>query len=49
MKTIRDIIVANILTIGIVATVAYFTTVEVNRELFFNGTSKTNYKIRFGR
>jgi hypothetical protein len=49
MKSIRDIVVANILTIGILVTITYFTTVEVKRELFFNGTSNTQYRIKFGR
>jgi hypothetical protein len=49
MKSIRDIVVANILTISIIATLAWFTTVEVKRELFFNGSSKTQYRLRIGR
>jgi hypothetical protein len=47
MKSIRDIVVANILTIGILVTLACVTTIQVERELFFNGTSRTQYKLKF--
>jgi hypothetical protein len=42
---IGESVIANIITVGILIGVATIISVEVKRELFFNGTSKTNYTL----
>jgi hypothetical protein len=48
MKKILEIVTANIITIGILIAVVSVTAVEVKREYFFNGISRTQYRLRFG-
>ena len=42
---IGEMVVANLFTVGILIGVATLISIEVKRELFLNGTTKTNYTI----
>jgi hypothetical protein len=42
---ISENIIANIVTVGLLVGVATFISIDIKRELFFNGTTKTTYKI----
>lgn len=46
MIRIVETVIANTITIGILFTVCYITTVDVKREYFLNGT-KTQYRLKF--
>lgn len=45
LDRIGEMVIANLFTIGIVIGVATLVSIEVKRELFLNGTTKTNYTI----
>jgi hypothetical protein len=42
---IGENILGNLVTVGILVGFATLLTIDVKRELFFNGTTKTTYKI----
>lgn len=48
MERVRDIVIANLIIIGLVVTLGYFTKVEVKKEYFLNGTNKIQYRLHFG-
>lgn len=47
MSRIRDIVIGNCITVGILIVVLPYITMEVRHELFWNGVKLTNYRIRF--
>jgi hypothetical protein len=47
MCKISDIVLANLITVGLVMIVGNIVTIEVKRELFLNGRSNTFYNLKF--
>jgi hypothetical protein len=47
MATLRDLLIANCITIGLLVTVVAIASVEVKREFFIDGRTASTYKIRF--
>lgn len=46
MNRIRDIVIANCITIGLFVCIAYCLTMEVTHTMNWNGTAKTVYRLK---
>lgn len=46
MATIRDLVIANCLTIGIIIVVVSCVSLEVKREFFIDGRTSVSYKFK---
>lgn len=44
---IGENVIGNLVTVGILIGLATMITVDIKREIFFNGTTKTTYKLNF--
>jgi hypothetical protein len=47
MATLRELVVANCITIGVLVTVIAFASIEVKREFFIDGRTASTYRIKF--
>ncbi len=45
LNRIGESVLSNLITVGILIGFATCMTIDVKREIFFNGTTKTNYKL----
>ena len=46
MATIRDIVIANCITLGIVVVFVACVSLEIKREFFIDGRTTTSYKVK---